>query len=67
MGVKHTYFNICLMEDESGFITVSVDSAGNCTNAHELGETLVRQLLLVESLSDGKLNVQYPNFLDSVQ
>jgi hypothetical protein len=55
------------MEDESGFITVSVDSAGNCTNAHELGETLVRQLLLVESLSAGKLNVQYPNFLDSVQ
>jgi hypothetical protein len=67
MGVKNSYFNICLIEDESGFITVAVDSAGECTNAHDLGESLVRQLLMVESLSEGKVNVQYPNFLDSVQ
>lgn len=67
MGLSHAYFNICLIEDESGFITVSVDSAGNCTNAHDIGEALVRQLLLVEALSEGKVNVQYPNFLNSVQ
>lgn len=67
MKMSHAYFNICLIEDESGFVTVSVDSAGKCTNAHELGEALVRQLLLVESISSDRISVQYPNFLDSVQ
>lgn len=62
-----SYFNICLMEDESGLITVSVDGAGKGENAYDLGESLVRQLLLVESMSDGQVTVQYPQFLDSVQ
>lgn len=65
--MSKSYFNICLIEDESGLITVSVDGAGKGGNAYDLGESIIRQLLLVESMSEGQVTVQYPQFLDSVQ
>ena len=59
--------NICLIEDEVGRVTVTLEGAGDGDNIERIGTALIGQLLLAEKLSDGKLVVQVPQYSEFVQ
>jgi len=64
---KRAYLNICLIEDEVGRVTVTLEGAGDGDNIERIGTALIGQLLLAEKLSDGKLVVQVPQYSEFVQ
>ena len=64
---KRAYLNICLIEDELGRITVTLEGAGDGDNIEKIGTAIIGQLLLAERLSEGKLVVQVPQYSEFVQ
>jgi hypothetical protein len=64
---KRAYLNICLIEDEVGRVTVTLEGAGDGDNIERIGTALIGQLLLAEKLSDGRLVVQTPQYSEFVQ
>ena len=64
---KRAYLNICLIEDELGRVTVTLEGAGDGDNIERIGTALIGQLLLAERLSEGKLVVQVPQYSEFVQ
>ena len=64
---KRAYLNICLIEDELGRVTVTLEGAGDGDNIERIGTALIGQLLLAEKLSEGKLVVQVPQYSEFVQ
>lgn len=64
---KRAYLNICLIEDEVGRVTVTLEGAGDGDNIERIGTALIGQLLLAERLSEGKLVVQVPQYSEFVQ
>ena len=64
---KRAYLNICLIEDEVGRVTVTLEGAGDGDNIERIGTALIGQLLLAEKLSDGRLIVQVPQYSEFVQ
>ena len=64
---RRAYLNICLIEDEVGRVTVTLEGAGDGDNIERIGTALIGQLLLAEKLSDGKLVVQVPQYSEFVQ
>lgn len=64
---KRAYLNICLIEDELGRVTVTLEGAGDGNNIERIGTALIGQLLLAEKLSEGRLVVQVPQYSEFVQ
>jgi len=64
---KRAYLNICLIEDELGRVTVTLEGAGDGDNIERIGTAIIGQLLLAERLSEGKLVVQVPQYSEFVQ
>jgi hypothetical protein len=64
---KRAYLNICLIEDELGRVTVTLEGAGDGDNIEKIGTAIIGQLLLAERLSEGKLVVQVPQYSEFVQ
>lgn len=64
---KRAYLNICLIEDEVGTVTVTLEGAGDGDNIERIGTALIGQLLLAEKLSEGRLVVQVPQYSEFVQ
>jgi len=64
---KRAYLNICLIEDEVGRVTVTLEGAGDGDNIERIGTAIIGQLLLAERLSEGKLVVQVPQYSEFVQ
>jgi hypothetical protein len=64
---KRAYLNICLIEDELGRVTVTLEGAGDGDNIERIGTAIIGQLLLAERLSEGRLIVQVPQYSEFVQ
>ena len=64
---QRAYLNFCLIEDEVGRVTVTLEGAGDGDNIERIGTALIGQLLLAERLSEGKLVVQVPQYSEFVQ
>lgn len=64
---KRAYLNICLIEDELGRVTVTLEGAGDGNNIERIGTAVIGQLLLAEKLSEGRLVVQVPQYSEFVQ
>jgi len=64
---KSAYLNICLIEDELGRATDTLEGAGDGDNIERIGTAIIGQLLLAERLSEGRLIVQVPQYSEFVQ